>query len=122
MRILVVDDADAVRARLAAMLAEVVGVDHVYQASDAAEARAIVAGAALRVVVLDLHLRSGTSMDLVPHLKCAPSPPLVIIVTNDPTERHRTSCLALGADHFFDKARDLDRVLNAVTLAVAPAP
>jgi DNA-binding NarL/FixJ family response regulator len=121
VRILVVDDARVVRARFAAMLGEVDGVDCVLEAHDAGGALALLSSHALQVVVLDLHLRDGVSIDLVPQLKAFTPAPLVIVVTNDPSEPHRASCLAKGADHFFDKAREFDRVLDVVTLAVASA-
>lgn len=121
VRILVVDDAQPVRARFVAMLREVHGVESVFEAIDADQALAFLASTTLHVVVLDLHLRDGVSIDLLPHVKSLTPPPLVIIVTNDPSERHRATCLARGADHFFDKAREFDRVLDVVTLALLSA-
>lgn len=121
MRILVVDDAQPVRARFVAMLREVRGVERVFEAIDADQALAFLASTTLHVVVLDLHLREGVSIDLVPHVKSFTPAPVVIVVTNDPSERHRATCLARGADYFFDKAREFDRVLDVVMLALASA-
>src|SRR5690242_13651802 len=111
MRVLVVDDAPAVRARLVELLDEVPGVE----TREAAELDAVVPRAqGVDVVVLDLHLYDRNGLDAVPALHRLKPRPLIIVMTNDATAQHRTQALSLGADHFLDKSREFDVVLELV--------
>jgi DNA-binding NarL/FixJ family response regulator len=115
VRILVVDDSPAVRARLVAMLVEVPGVElrEVDRASQALE----VAGDWLPdVVVLDLSMPDRSGLEILPAMKSLPVPPTVIVLTNHCTSHHMRRCLAMGADFFFDKSRDFGRVVEIVRL------
>jgi DNA-binding NarL/FixJ family response regulator len=113
VRVLVVDDSAAIRARLAAMLRELPGVD-VREAASADEALASAAAEATDVVVLDVHMPGRSGLDVLPELKALPSAPRVLVVTSHPTELHRRQALAMGAELFLDKSREFSRVLELV--------
>ncbi|MGH7293395.1 MAG: response regulator [Polyangiaceae bacterium] len=113
MRILVVDDSPAIRARLLAMLVELPGVE-VREAAGADEAMESIQVSAPDLVVLDLHMPGKTGLELLPQIKSLPVVPIVVMMTGEATEHHRRTCLALGADFFFDKSRDFARMLELV--------
>jgi DNA-binding NarL/FixJ family response regulator len=120
MRVLVVDDVSAVRSRLVALLGEVVGADRVAEAGDFDEALIVARCTLPQVIVLDLHLRGASGIALLPRLKAEHTQALVIVLTNDPSDLHRRQCVAVGADFFFDKSRDFDRVAAVLSeLSVA---
>jgi CheY-like chemotaxis protein len=110
VRILVVDDSAAIRARVAAMLVDVPGVE-VLEASGADEAIEIVGGRTVDFVVLDLSMPDRSGLEALAEIKRRPHPPTVIIMTNHSTSHHRRQCLARGADAFLDKSRDFDELL-----------
>jgi DNA-binding NarL/FixJ family response regulator len=114
VRVIIVDDSRAVRARLATMLGEAAGVVVVAEAWDGPEALRLVRLHAPDVVVLDLNLPGMSGLEVLAVVKARPVPPVVIILTNHPHERYRVACLRAGADFFFDKSRDFDRVAGAV--------
>lgn len=116
VRILVVDDAPLVRTRLASMLRELDGVD-VHEAGDVDEAMAHASD--VDVVVLDVHMPGRSGLDAVPRLRELEPRPMIIVLTNDATPAHRRRALALGADHFLDKSRDFERVVDLVAEASA---
>jgi DNA-binding NarL/FixJ family response regulator len=118
MRVLVVDDVSAVRARIATLLADVAGVERVVEAADGAQAMALARDVRPGVVVLDLHLRGETGLSVLVRLRREHASALLFIVTNDPSEHHRRECLALGADLFLDKSREFERLIAAVEAAV----
>jgi DNA-binding NarL/FixJ family response regulator len=60
-----------------------------------------------------------SGLEVLAIVKREPLPPVVIVLTNHPHERYRSECLRNGADFFFDKSSDFDRVLAAV-VSVAP--
>jgi CheY-like chemotaxis protein len=111
VHVLVVDDCSAVRARLVALLGEGDGDCTIEEASDAAEALAAARARPPALVILDLNLPGPSGLDVLPRLKAGPAPPVVVVLTNHPTDPHRRQCLALGADHFFDKSHEFDRVV-----------
>jgi DNA-binding NarL/FixJ family response regulator len=120
VRVLVVDDSSVVRARLVAMLGEARDVRVVAEAWDGAEAVRLARAHLPDAVVLDLNLPGMSGLEVLAILKAEPSPPLVIVLTNHPHARYRAECLRSGADFFFDKSVDFDRVALAVASVAAP--
>jgi two-component system response regulator DevR len=119
MRVLVVDDSLEVRARLVAMLTEVTAVKIIDEAGDGDGALALIAERAPDVVLLDIHMPGKSGLIVLGTIKAgAAVPPVIVVLTNDPTEHHRRECLAHGADYFFDKSKHFDRAI-AVLAALA---
>ena len=59
-----------------------------------------------------MQLRKGSGLLLLKQMRAARTfrPEMVIIVTNYPTEAYRQASEECGADHFFDKTSEFDRV------------
>ena len=113
--LLIVDDSDLIRSSLRSLLGSVAGIASIREASTLAEALDSVWCDSPTLVILDLHLPDGLGMSIIQKLKQA-SPTLwlaVLTIHADPISRQR--CLALGADWFFDKATEIDDLLDAVT-------
>jgi len=115
VRVLVVDDSIAVRARVASMIREVAGVVAVDEAGNGEEALATARAHGAHLVVLDIHMPESDGFAALPRLKALVPPPIIMVLTNDPSERHRRRCVMLGADLFFDKSKHFDRALEIVT-------
>jgi two-component system OmpR family response regulator len=120
VRVLIVDDAALVRARLGAMLAEIPGVGVVVEADTYALAVEVLCAWAPDVVIVDLHLGAVSGLGLVSIAKRDHPRALLIVMTSHPTSRHRRRCLALGADHFLDKSQDFENVVRIVSEATGP--
>jgi DNA-binding NarL/FixJ family response regulator len=117
VRVIVVDDSPAVRARIVSLLGEEGGVEVVGEAWEGAQAVLLVRLHAPDVVVLDLNLPGLNGIEVLALIKAEPSPPVVVVLTNHPQSGYRDECLRSGADFFFDKSRDFDRVAGAVASA-----
>lgn len=113
MRVLVVDDSTVVRSRLVRLLEDLGGVV-VEEVDDAPAALPSVRRQRPDAVILDIRLRSGSGLDVLQEIKREPSPPLVIMLTNHASEHHRRWCERHGADFFFDKAREFEKVLDVL--------
>src|SRR4051812_31654102 len=111
MRALVVDDSAEVRTRIVSLLHELERFVAIYEAAGADEALALAASIVPNVVILDLHMPAKSGLLILTSLRSLPSPPLIVVLTNDPTEHHRRQSLASGAHFFFDKSKDLEAVL-----------
>jgi DNA-binding NarL/FixJ family response regulator len=89
MKVLIADDSQIVRERLAYLLGDVDGVEIVGQAEDAVEAEAL-------------------SETLKPDVAT------VIMLTNFVDPEARDMCLSEGADYFFDKSIEFDKAVEVL--------
>ena len=123
MKVLVVDDLPIVLERLRELLTGVKDIDLVGVAQDAKEATELALSSNPDVVVLDISVRGGRGMDVLQAVKKA-NPATAVIVSTilfDPI--YREACLKRGADFFFDKATEFEKiagVLKALNLRAAP--
>ena len=111
VNVMVVDDAEGVRARVAALCADVPGVERMHEAAGGTDARAVLESERVHAVVLDLHLRGESGFALLSEIKRSYTEVTVIVLTNDASDHHRRSCHALGADHFFDKSSEFEALV-----------
>jgi DNA-binding NarL/FixJ family response regulator len=112
LTIYIVDDSPLVRARLIESLADIPNARVVGEAGALDEALEGVRAIRPRVLILDVQLRTGSGLLLLKRMRAARAfrPETVIIVTNYPTEAYRQASEECGADHFFDKTSEFDRV------------
>lgn len=64
-------------------------------------------------VIVDIRLREGNGVNVVRSIAQAKrpgDPPTVIVLTNYPVPEYYAECLAMGADYFFDKSTEFERV------------
>ena len=114
VRVLVADDSPRLRRLLRDAIEEVDGVEVVAEAADGQEALHRVQACAPGVVVLDLQMPVMGGLLALQHLREAGRLPRVIVLTNHADVMYREACLEAGADHFFDKSAELDRVLDVL--------
>ena len=112
LTIYIVDDSPLVRERLIESFADIPNARVVGEAGALEEALEGVRAIRPRVLILDVQLRKGSGLLLLKQIRAARAfrPETVIIVTNYPTEAYRQASEECGADHFFDKTSEFDRV------------
>ena len=121
MRILIADDSAVVRARLISLLADLRGIEVVGQAEDAIEARNLAEKLRPDVAILDLRMPKGSGADVLSDLKKLNPAPKVIMLTNYPHPENRKKCMDGGADYFFDKSNEFQKVVS-VLMGMLPGP
>ena len=114
IRILIADDSAVVRERLKHLLVDLGGVEVVGQAEDAGEARNLAKRLKPDVAILDLRMPNGSGADVLCDLKKLDPAPRVIMLTNYPHPENRKKCIDQGADYFFDKSTEFQKVLTVV--------
>jgi DNA-binding NarL/FixJ family response regulator len=116
LRVLIVEDSAIIRARLSESLAEIPNVQVVGQVETEAEALTFMRQTQWDVAVLDLQLKQGTGLGLLKSLPPGVRPPntRIIVFTNYAFPQYRDRSMLLGADYFFDKAREFHRVREVV--------
>jgi two-component system, OmpR family, response regulator len=109
LRILLVEDSKLLAARLGELLDHIPGVDLIGTLDSEAEAVNSVSSSAPDVVILDLHLRTGSGFGVLRRMHGADRPK-VVVLTNFDVPAYRREAELLGADAFLDKARDYSRL------------
>jgi len=120
LRVVIVEDSPIIRARLAESLAEIPNIEIVGDAATEADALALMRQANWDVAILDLQLKQGTGLGVLKSLSQDPRPAgtRIIVFTNYSFPQYRARSMLLGADYFFDKAREFPRV-RAVLIELA---
>ena len=127
LRVVIVEDSPIIRARLVESLAEIPNLTVVDQVENESSAIDVLRKESWDAVVLDLQLKQGTGLGVLKALAQGQRPQhaKVIVFTNYAFPQYRDRSLALGADYFFDKAREFHRVrevLSSLAGGTAAAP
>lgn len=96
------------------MLEAIPGVDHVGTAGTLAQALHSVAHAVPELLILDLNLPDGNAVRMLPLLRRMAPQMHIAVLTNETGTISSERCLQAGADDFFDKSREFDKVLDLV--------
>jgi DNA-binding NarL/FixJ family response regulator len=62
------------------------------------------------VVILDIRMPDGNGIDIIEFIKKKNLFTIVIVFTNYPYRQYREKCMELGADFFFDKSNDFEKI------------
>lgn len=111
MRIFLVDDSILIRERMRRMLRAIKGIEIAGETGDAREAVTAILQQKPDVILLDIHLLGGSGIDVLSALKKDNQGPIVIVLTNYAYPQYRDKCLRAGADYFFVKSTEFDRVI-----------
>lgn len=112
--VFIVDDSTVVRDRLAQMIAGLPGVDLVGQADIAFEALEGLRRLRPNCAVLDISMPGGSGIHVLETIKREQPALSVIMLTNFAQDQYRQKCLQLGADYFFDKTTQFEKVLEVL--------
>lgn len=122
MDVFIADDSPLVRERLASMLADVDGVRVVGEAGDINGAVAGILSLQPQTLILDVELPGGTGIDVLKAISGAQPMPRVIMLTNNPQPAYREKCRRAGAEFFFDKTLEIEKVAQVLRVLRATAP
>jgi len=114
MQILIADDSDLVRQRLAMLIEKIPGIEVVGEASDVHHALESIDRLQPDLVIVDLHM-PGNGLHLVDVVGARLGRPTMVVLTNHPYPQYRDRCLKAGAEYFFDKATEFDAVVRVLT-------
>jgi DNA-binding NarL/FixJ family response regulator len=112
VKVFVADDSPAVRMRIIKLLSEIKDIEVVGQAGDAPQALDSIQRLKPDVVILDIHMPSGSGIDVLQEIHKSELPPTTIILTNYPYAQYRERCMRAGADYFFDKSNEFEKITD----------
>lgn len=111
-RVLIVDDSKQVRERLISLLSEYPTIRIVGQAGNGEEAMDALDDQKPDTVILDIRLPGRSGIQLLEDIKAAHPEIMVIMLTNYDFEHYRQQCLQMGADYFFNKTLEFEKVVD----------
>lgn len=107
VRVLVVDDSEAVQASFGSLLASVPNVELIVYADDVSSALVMIEAHAPDLIVMDIDLRHGEhGVEALRHVMRARPSAEVIVLSNFMWKAVRSQLLAAGAAAHFDKANE----------------
>jgi DNA-binding NarL/FixJ family response regulator len=114
----IVDDSQAVRERLAAMVADVVGVSLAGVSGNPREAVAAIRQLHPDAVILDIRMPGMNGIKVLRAIKEDQPSTVVIMLTNYPLEPYRRECAEAGADYFLHKSKEFEKINEILNMVV----
>lgn len=112
LRVVIVEDSERILAHLAEELSAIDNLCIAGTAATEEEARHLLGAGHWDLAILDLQLREGNGLRVLKTLREEMhAPGIVAVFTNYAFPQYRKRSMDLGADYFFDKASELQRVL-----------
>jgi DNA-binding NarL/FixJ family response regulator len=114
LKVFLVEDSLAIRARLAETIRGIEGASLVGEAGTVGGAIAGIRSTDPGAVILDLQLEDGSGLEVLRAVHPASPAIHVAVLTNYATDQHRRACMSAGAEFFLDKSSDFPRIREIV--------
>lgn len=113
LRIAMIDDSSLIVGKIREVITEVPGAEFVGTAVAIEPALELLEEVQPDALILDINLRdeSGKNgIDLLAMIRNVYPLMKILMLTNRAGDRYRTLCFAKGADYFFDKSNDIEKI------------
>ncbi len=117
--LLLIDDSDIVSRRVASLIRDHADCYEIFFANNAFEAYQKLNNQNFNFVIADIHLEDPKRFDLIKYIKNLEKVPKLIVLTNQVSQQHKDSCLALGADFFIDKSVEFEKLPEILNCEIA---
>jgi len=116
VRVFIVEDSPLIRKRIIDNLHALGGFEVVGCAEVESVAVAAIVETRPDVVVTDIRLKEGNGIEVVRQLreKISSAQPRIYVLSNYANAEYRRQCELVGADDFFDKSGEYDRLLETL--------
>ena len=118
-KVLIVDDSQPIRERLADLLIESGQIRIVGEAGNVQDGWQAVQFLHPDTVILDIRLPGSTGIALLKKIKEHYPQVTVIMLTNFDDAQYRRQCRRLGADHFLNKTLEFEKIVETITSSQA---
>jgi CheY-like chemotaxis protein len=106
----IVDDSQAVRERLIAMISELEGTALAGASGEPKEAIKAIRRLQPDAVILDIRMPGMSGIEVLREIKQDLRAPVVIMLTNYPFGQYRRECADAGADYFLNKSTEFEKI------------
>jgi DNA-binding NarL/FixJ family response regulator len=115
MKVFIADDSSEIRKRIIAMLSDLENIETIGEAENVQDAITSIRAFDADVVILDIRMPGGSGIDVLKKIEKINGAPVVIILTNYPHSQYRKKCMEAGADFFFDKSGEFEKIVEVVS-------
>ncbi len=119
MKLFIADDNVEFRNRLSAILGDIAGIDVIGTAGNVKGAIKAIRRVKPDTVILDFRMPGGNGLDVLAAVKQSNPAPTVIMLTIGTRSEYQSICFAAGADYFFEKSSDLQKMVSMLTKLAA---
>lgn len=124
LKIATVEDSPIVADRLQQMFSDLNCLDFVGNADCLEDALRLINEQRPAVVILDIHLKANaphySGIDLLAGLRTTYPQMVIIMLTNLASTQYRNRCMALGANYFFDKSNEFEKLPETLNMLINP--
>ena len=113
-QVLIIDDSEPIRQRIAALLDESADIQIVGEAGTKHDGWLALQRLLPDTVILDIRLPDDSGIQLLRQIKSGYPGIRVIMLTNYDLQQYRRQCLRLGADYFLNKTQEFEKIVPAV--------
>lgn len=114
LKVAIVDDSEIIRERIVQKLNKCDKLNVIWQAENVERTYSCCNVSIPSVLILDIQLPDGSGIDILEKLKSDYEDIKIIMLTNYPSLPFRKKCIAAGADYFFDKSTEFDKVFEVL--------
>lgn len=114
MKIIIADDSKLIHDRIAERVELIDSVNVVAQTTNSFETIEEIKKHKPDVLILDIRMPEGSGINVLKYIKKNKIKIVTIVVTNYPIMQYKNKCFELGADYFFSKATEFDKVFELV--------
>jgi two-component system response regulator DevR len=108
------DDSVVVRGKLKEALEEKGCIEMVGESGNTEQAITEIRQMDPQVVIIDIRMPGGGGMPILQDLKSRTPGRVAIILTSFPYPQYRQAYLEAGADYFFDKTQDMNKMIDTL--------
>ena len=113
-KLLIIDDSPLVREQIVRMISTIPDMKLVGEVGTVAESLDAIKKLTPDTVILDLQLPDGNGFEVLKFVKESTPRTKVIVLTNYPFAQHRTRAIAAGAEYFFDKSLEFEKIVDVL--------
>ncbi|OGU32034.1 MAG: hypothetical protein A2057_03785 [Ignavibacteria bacterium GWA2_35_9] len=114
-KIIIVDDSATLRKDLKKLLKPIKSIEIIAEAVDAETALSQCEALKPDIMILDINLKNGSGIDVLEKMKKCPQSPITVMFTNHAKGEFQKATKLLGADYFFDKTNDIEKLIVTLT-------
>jgi DNA-binding NarL/FixJ family response regulator len=115
MKIVIADDSSLLRDRICQLLRRLDDGMELYEAENGQLAMELVFAKNPDLVILDIRMPELTGIEVLNKIREMKMKTKVCMLTNYPFQQYKKKCIELGADYFFDKNMEFEKISEIVT-------
>jgi DNA-binding NarL/FixJ family response regulator len=112
LTIAIVDDSEIIRQRLVQRLNKCECFNIIWQSENVENTYCCFNQSAPSALILDIQLPDGSGIDILEKIKLESPFTKIIMLTNYPSLPFKNKCVKAGADYFFDKSTEFEKVFE----------